>query len=50
MYHIQEESKVNSAERKAIVAVQQLVMNHCHQEEECERSKRGLPNYAMQMH
>ena len=36
MYHIQEESKVNSAERKAIVAVQQLVMNHCHQEEDCE--------------
>lgn len=30
MYHIQEESKVNSAERKKIVAVEQLVMNHCH--------------------
>lgn len=36
MYHIQEDSKVNSAERKAIVAVQQLVMNHCHHEEERE--------------
>lgn len=36
MYHIQEDSKVNSAERKAIVVVQQLVMNHCHHEEECE--------------
>lgn len=30
MYHIQEEQKVNSAERKAIVAMEQLVMNHCH--------------------
>lgn len=30
MYHIQEESKVNGAERKAIVAVEQLVMDHCH--------------------
>jgi len=36
MHHIQEESRVNSAERKAIVSVQQLAMNHCHHEEECE--------------
>lgn len=36
MYHIQEESKVNSAGRMAIVAVQQLVMSRCHQEKECE--------------
>lgn len=50
MYHIQEESKVNSAKRKAIVTVQQLVMNHCHQEEECEAQQKVLPDYDMQMH